>query len=280
MSGIEAKHFEEEAMKLANVTLAGGVPHPYLIQLLAYVPERCAIVMELCEGHLQWFRTKGPGVKLAVSKQVELMEQAGGGCCWIVAQHLVHRDLKMENILISKTVDAGGNEKFVPKIADFGLAERRSSSAMGIAGTKVYMAPEAHDGWFSESSDVYSFGLVMLRTFCPERIRLVDRINVHEQGESWLAGAWKRIDAWITDHHCKDGAACICKCTQTNMLERPSFLALVRKLRALRLDIERARRAVTCCSCTDFRSTQVVGWESLDRALSQVELPLRVRPSQ
>eukprot|EP00971_Amphidinium_carterae_P315575 6272613-Amphidinium_carterae.2 len=74
--------------------------------------------MELCEGDLQWFRSKGPGRSLHVAEQVELMERAGAGCAWIVTKSMVHRDLKIQNILIARTVDAESN---VPKIADFGL---------------------------------------------------------------------------------------------------------------------------------------------------------------
>eukprot|EP00971_Amphidinium_carterae_P052103 1025852-Amphidinium_carterae.1 len=63
--------------------------------------------MELCSGDLKWFRSEGPGVSLGVTAQVELMEQAGAGCAWIAAQKFVHRDLKMQNILIA-TVDSRG----------------------------------------------------------------------------------------------------------------------------------------------------------------------------
>eukprot|EP00971_Amphidinium_carterae_P230311 4570669-Amphidinium_carterae.1 len=152
-------------MRLASVMVDGGVPHPYLVQLLAYVPERCGIVMELCEGDLLWFRSEGPGVWLHASEQVELMEKAAIGCCWIAEKHLVHRDLKMQNILVAKT-QAGSESRYVPKIADFGLAEQRTSLRMGREGTLAYMAPEAHDGCCSEKSDVFSFGHVMIGTYC------------------------------------------------------------------------------------------------------------------
>eukprot|EP00971_Amphidinium_carterae_P250403 4971102-Amphidinium_carterae.1 len=64
----------------------------------------------------------------------------------------------MQNILVAKTGDEGQEVKYVPKIADFGLAERRSLGTMGRAGTLGYMAPEAYDGHYTEESDVYSFG--------------------------------------------------------------------------------------------------------------------------
>eukprot|EP00971_Amphidinium_carterae_P062827 1243502-Amphidinium_carterae.1 len=64
-SGAYHERFKDEAVRLAGMTLDGGVPHPCLVQVLAFVPERCAIVMELCEGDLQWFRSEGPRQELA-----------------------------------------------------------------------------------------------------------------------------------------------------------------------------------------------------------------------
>eukprot|EP00971_Amphidinium_carterae_P175558 3480067-Amphidinium_carterae.1 len=197
--------FQEEALKLASITLPGGVPHPFLVQLLAYVPQRCAIVMELCECDLQKFRSKeGPGATLCVAEQVELMEQVGAGCAWIAAKSLVHRDLKMQNILMAKGKGAGGNAKYVPKIADFGLAERTSSNS-GVAGTRAYMAPEARAGNFSEKSDVYSFGHVMLGTFCPGRDSYF--LLLENEIADWLAHDWSqtdRVDSCVAAAHCKD----------------------------------------------------------------------------
>eukprot|EP00971_Amphidinium_carterae_P275909 5474873-Amphidinium_carterae.1 len=206
ISEVDAWSFQEEAMKLASITLPGGVPHPYLIQLLAYVPERCAIVMELCECDLQKFRSKeGKGATLCASKQVALMEQVGAGCAWIVAKSLVHRDLKMQNILMVKGKDPGGNEKYVPKIVDFGLAERRTSLIMGLAGTRAYMAPEALAGHCSEKSDLYSFGHVMLRTFCPGRDLYF--LCLEKEIADWLARDWSQTDSCVTEAHCKDSSS-------------------------------------------------------------------------
>eukprot|EP00971_Amphidinium_carterae_P024173 477365-Amphidinium_carterae.1 len=60
----------------------------------------------------------------------------------------------MQNVLIAKTWDAEGMVKYQPKIADYGLAERRSAWAMDAMDcTCAYMAPETRHGRFSEKSD-------------------------------------------------------------------------------------------------------------------------------
>ena len=72
--------------------------------------------------------------------------------------HILHRDVKPENIFVS---DDGGF-----KLGDFGVARRLSGTASVLSqkGTYNYMAPEVYKNEkYTETADIYSLGLVLYR---------------------------------------------------------------------------------------------------------------------
>lgn len=69
---------------------------------------------------------------------------------------IIHRDLKCDNIFIN-----GSTGEI--RIGDFGLsATRHSTHVASVLGTPEFMAPELYDENYSESVDIYAFGMCVL----------------------------------------------------------------------------------------------------------------------
>lgn len=71
---------------------------------------------------------------------------------------IIHRDLKLNNILLS--YDSKGD--IVIKISDFGFAKEITTniSDIDIAGTRPYMAPESFSKVISTMTDIYATGVI------------------------------------------------------------------------------------------------------------------------
>ncbi|KAI3377933.1 hypothetical protein L3Q82_009062 [Scortum barcoo] len=87
---------------------------------------------------------------------------------------IVHRDLKLENILVINAPDEDDNGRINIKVTDFGLSVQ--TGGVGIenimteaCGTLIYMAPEMMSGrGYSQWCDVWSIGIVMYMLLCGE----------------------------------------------------------------------------------------------------------------
>lgn len=84
----------------------------------------------------------------------------------------MHRDLKTENVLVCDVILGSSRSYFNPvvKLADFGtsrgIGAYKASQALHVTrdvGTPVFMAPEVlqHSNTYTQSVDVYSFGIIM-----------------------------------------------------------------------------------------------------------------------
>jgi serine/threonine protein kinase len=115
-------------------------------------------VMECVEGQdLGAYVTNNGAMPFAFLKKV--VYELADVLDYIHRQQIIHRDIKLENILIT----ARGHIK----VTDFGLSiedSLRNKEGDGIVGTPLYLAPEVISGKVvSRRSDVYAFGVVLFQ---------------------------------------------------------------------------------------------------------------------
>ena len=114
------------------------------------------IVMELVEGITlkKYIERKG---RLDIREAIGISIQIAQSALEVAHDHhIIHRDIKPQNIIISKD----GNVK----VTDFGIAKAASSNTItsNAMGSVHYISPEQARGGFSdEKSDIYSLGITM-----------------------------------------------------------------------------------------------------------------------
>jgi len=120
------------------------------------------------------------------TRAVTLMESVVAALAAAHEAHLIHRDVKPENVLIAE-----GPQGPKVKVADFGLAKAISADTQHTAtggvliGTVSYLAPElVVDGRADTRADVYALGVVLFELLTGKR--------PHE-GESPIQVAYKHV---------------------------------------------------------------------------------------
>ncbi|MCR5501233.1 MAG: Stk1 family PASTA domain-containing Ser/Thr kinase [Acetatifactor sp.] len=159
---------------------AAGLMHPNIVNVYDVGEEAGIhyIVMELIEGiTLKKYIEKK--VRLSYKEAVSIAIQVSMGIEAAHNNHIIHRDIKPQNIIISKDGKV--------KVTDFGIAKAASSNTISsnVMGSVHYTSPEqARGGYSDEKSDVYSLGITMFEM-------LTGRVPFN--GETTVAIAIKHI---------------------------------------------------------------------------------------
>src|SRR3954469_7979465 len=106
---------------------------------------------------------------MGVDRLLNILIQTGHGLAAAHAKHIIHRDMKPENIFVT----IGPNGEDVPKLLDFGIAKVSGNDGQNhltqtgtIFGTPFYMAPEQALGNLVDArTDIYAVGVIMYECF-------------------------------------------------------------------------------------------------------------------
>lgn len=136
---------------------AAGLSHPNIVSVYDVIDEGKLhyIVMELIEGITlkSYIQKKG---RLEIKETIGIAIQVAQGIAAAHEQHIIHRDIKPQNMIISRDGKV--------KVADFGIARAVSAQTMtsSAMGSVHYISPEqARGGYSDEKSDIYSLGITM-----------------------------------------------------------------------------------------------------------------------
>ena len=159
---------------------AAGLMHPNIVNVYDVGEEKGIyyIVMELVDGITlkNYIGKKG---NLGYKEAVTIALQVSMGLEAAHRNHIIHRDIKPQNIIISREGKV--------KVTDFGIAKAATSDTItsNVMGSVHYTSPEQARGGFSdEKSDVYSLGVTLYEMLTGE---------VPFDGESTVAIAIRHI---------------------------------------------------------------------------------------
>ncbi|KAH9723783.1 Leucine-rich repeat receptor-like serine/threonine-protein kinase [Citrus sinensis] len=151
---------------LAEISTLGKIRHRNIVKLFGFCYHQDSNLLLY-----EYMENGSLGEQLHGNKQTCLLDWdaryrialgAAEGLCYLhydCRPHIIHRDIKSNNILL--------DEEFQAHVGDFGLAKLidlpYSKSMSAIAGSYGYIAPEyAYTMKVTEKCDIYSFGVVLL----------------------------------------------------------------------------------------------------------------------
>jgi len=151
------KRMQKEARALVALN------HPNVIKSYNYVARRdcCYLSLEYAKhGDLAKLINDSPQC-ISAKSAVRILRAVLSGLSHIHSNNIIHRDIKLENILVTKSLEI--------KIADFSAAQLESdnadlSLANNFIGTLEYVAPECLRGVpYSTSSDLFAAGVTFFK---------------------------------------------------------------------------------------------------------------------
>ena len=152
---------ENKARFLQEAKATAALNHPNILSIyeIDEYDSGTFIVLEYIDGQnlKDYLASIKTGSGVPVKQAIEWMEIIAQGLKVAHDKDIIHRDIKAENIMLTKSGQL--------KIMDFGLAKLRSQSSLTRAGSSLgtlgYMSPEQAQGMIADNrSDLWSLGIL------------------------------------------------------------------------------------------------------------------------
>ena len=184
-----------------EVNILKSLSHPNIVKIYEFFDTVIYyyIVTEYCKrGELFSYITNVYNERQLAA----LFYQVFSGLCYLHEKKILHRDLKLENLMVSEVEKdlVTGEEYFWIKIIDFGTAKifQKNKTEKTIIGSSYYIAPEVLKKKYNEKCDTWSVGVILYMTLAG--CAPFDGKDDHEIIKSIKIGKYNKNDERFSKH--------------------------------------------------------------------------------
>ena len=147
----------------SEIAVLSVMQHPSILTFHEYIESENAIniISQLLENKSLWDYIKSQCFQTVPEDIAKFMvKQLAKAVSYCHSKDIVHRDLKMENVLIDR--------QFKIKLIDFGFSlqvPKENQILYDYCGTPNYIAPEVNQrqGYYGKPADIWSLGVIVFR---------------------------------------------------------------------------------------------------------------------
>ncbi|KAG4097589.1 Pkinase-domain-containing protein [Neocallimastix lanati (nom. inval.)] len=156
---------QKQAKLEREINILQNLDHPNIVRLYDVIETEkyIGIVMAYANGG-ELFEYISENQYLTEEESAKFFIQLLDGVQYLHSRHIVHRDLKLENLLLDQKGDI--------IITDFGFANNSRKNPSGLlstsCGSPCYAAPELviNDNYIGEAADIWSCGIILYAMLC------------------------------------------------------------------------------------------------------------------
>ena len=147
-----------------EIEILKKLDHPDIVRIIESfnTKDSYVLVTEYCEGGELFDQVRN---QLSETQIAVIFKQLLSGLAYLHSHNIVHRDLKLENILIQEKEKSktNGEDLFNIKIIDFGTARifDNKRNPQSIVGSSYYIAPEVLKQKYNKECDLWSVGVIL-----------------------------------------------------------------------------------------------------------------------